>query len=65
MQQLNQFWTTNRKAVGLLLGAVLMLVWTNGWGDFSDQQLQYAAIAVTALTGFKMVDPVKPEKKKG
>ncbi len=63
MQQLNQFWKANRKAVGLLLGAILMFVWTNGWGEFTDQQLQYAAIAVTALTGFKMIDPVKKPTK--
>lgn len=66
LKQLNLWWTTNRKAVGLLLGAALLLMWTNGWGGFSDQQLQLAAAGLTALTGFKMIDPVKkpepPEK---
>jgi len=64
MSQLNLFWKANRKAVGLLLGAVLMFLWTNGWGGFTDTQLQYAAMALTALTGFKMIDPVKKPKAK-
>ena len=59
MSQLNQWWTTNRKAVGLLLGAVLLYFWKAEWHAITDEQLQYAALAVTALTGFKMIDPVK------